>query len=142
VELGPIVHEFSLACDPDQAFDVYVSRIGEWWHPGYTANPDTLTGVVIEPEVGGRVYAAHTDMGEVDWGRVTAWEPGRRVSYTSTLAQEPEHPSEVTVRFTPRDDGCHVRFEHGGWNHGNASYRAKFGDWPVMLDRFADLAGG
>jgi hypothetical protein len=43
----------------------------------------------------------------------------------------------------PREDGpgCIFRFEHGGWNETNAATREKFGDWPVMLDRFAALVG-
>jgi hypothetical protein len=36
--------------------------------------------------------------------------------------------------------GCTVRFAHGGWTEANASARKKFGDWPVMLARFAALA--
>jgi hypothetical protein len=31
-------------------------------------------------------------------------------------------------------------FEHGGWTEATAAVREKFGDWPVMLDRFAALA--
>jgi hypothetical protein len=70
------------------------------------------------------------------------WEPGRRLVYTSTLALTREHPSEISVRFTPHGQGCRMRFEHGGWNAGNASYRAKFGDWALILDRYAALAHG
>jgi hypothetical protein len=36
--------------------------------------------------------------------------------------------------------GCTVRFAHSGWTDANAAVRKKFGDWPVMLDRFAALA--
>jgi hypothetical protein len=32
-----------------------------------------------------------------------------------------------------------VRFAHGGWTEANAASREKFGDWNVMLDRFAVL---
>ncbi len=140
MSLEPIAHEYDLRCSPAHAFDVYVNCIGEWWHPGYTANPQSLEAVTIEPRVGGRVYATHRDDGEDTWGRVTVWEPPRRLVYTSTLAQGQDDPSEITVRFTPSGDGCKVRFEHGGWNEGNAPYRGKFSDWPVILDRFAALA--
>ncbi|MGH2361159.1 MAG: SRPBCC domain-containing protein [bacterium] len=116
MSLEPIAHEYDLRCSPAHAFDVYVNRIGEWWHPDYTANPQSLEAVTIEPRVGGRVYATHRDEGEDTWGRVTVWEPPRRLVYTSTLAQGQDDPSEITVRFTPSGDGCKVRFEHGGWN--------------------------
>lgn len=136
----PIVHEFDLDCAPERAFEVYAYRIGEWWDPAYTANPQTLETVTIEPAVGGRVFATHREDGEHDWGRVTAWEPGRRLAYTSTLAQDQRRPSEVTVQFVPKGDGCHVRFEHGGWHEDNLAERMKFTEWPVILDRFATAA--
>jgi uncharacterized protein YndB with AHSA1/START domain len=137
-----IVHEFDLDCAPERAFEVYTSRIGEWWDPMYTANPQTLEAVTIEPGVGGRVFASHREEGEHDWGRVTVWEPGQRLAYTSTLAQDQGHPSEVTVQFAPKGDGSHVRFEHGGWHEGNLADRMKFTEWPVILQRFAMIANG
>lgn len=138
--MEPIPHEYNLRCSPARAFGVYVNRIGECWHPDYTANPQSLEAVTIEPRVGGRVYATYRDDGEDIWGHVTVWEPPRRLAYTSTLAQSQDDPSEITVRVTPSGDGCKVRFEHGGWNEGNASYRGKFSDWRVLLGRFAALA--
>jgi hypothetical protein len=29
---------------------------------------------------------------------------------------------------------------HGGWTEASAAVREKFGDWPVLLDRFVELA--
>jgi uncharacterized protein YndB with AHSA1/START domain len=140
MDLSPIAHEYELRCGPERAFDVYVHRIGEWWHPDFTLDPTTLQSVTIEPRVGGRVFAAHRDVGEVDWGRVTAYEPGRRLVYTSTLAQPPETASEITVLFAPHGEGCTMRFEHGGWNEGNAALRSKFSQWRIILDRFASTS--
>jgi hypothetical protein len=68
-ELDPIVHEYVLGCTAERAFETYTTGIGRWWDPAYTANPATLAAVTIEPWVGGRVFAAHTDLGEHGWGR-------------------------------------------------------------------------
>jgi hypothetical protein len=138
-ENAPIAFEYDLPCSPEAAFAAY-TRIGEWWDPRYTANADTLRDVTIEPRVGGRVVATHSDIGVDDWGEVTLWEPGRRLVHTFTLAQDREHPSEVAVEFAPGGAGCLVNFAHGGWTVANVSDRKKFGDWPVLLDRFAALA--
>jgi uncharacterized protein YndB with AHSA1/START domain len=98
--------------------------------------------VTIEPRLGGRVYATHGDVGEDEWGEVTAWEPGRRLAHTFALAQDPEHPSEVAVEFVADSDrGTTVRFADGGWTESNVAVREKFGDWPVMLERFAAPGG-
>lgn len=140
VELASITYEYALRCTADEAFDVYTRRIGEWWDPRYTANADTLETVVIQPLLGGRVFARHTDVGDDEWGEVTAWEPGHRVVHTFALAQDPAHPSEVEVVFEPGDGhACTMRFAHGGWNEANASDRPKFGDWPVILESYVAL---
>jgi hypothetical protein len=139
-DLSPLTLERSLRCSPEHAFATYTGRIGEWWDPRYTANAETLKAVTIEPRIGGRVYATHSDMGAHDWGEVTVWEPGRRLVHTFTLAQDPEHPSEVAAEIVPAEDGCKLRFAHGGWTEANAAVRSKFSDWPVLLDRFARLA--
>jgi hypothetical protein len=141
-QTAPIVHEYHVDCSPEQAFATYTGRIGEWWDPRYTANAETLETVTIEPRVGGRVFAVHSDTGEDDWGEVTVWEPGRRLVHTFTLAQDPQRPSEVAVEFMAGEGGTGstVRFAHGGWTPANVEVRKKFSDWPVMLDRFAALA--
>jgi Activator of Hsp90 ATPase homolog 1-like protein len=140
LSVGPITHDLVLSCSAEHAFDTYIGRIGEWWDPAYTANPETLEAVTIEPRVGGRVFAKHQDLGEHVWGEVTVWEAGRRLVHTFTLAQDREHPSKVAVEFLPNAEGSAVRFAHGGWTDANSDARAKFGDWPLMLERFAALA--
>ena len=139
-DLDPVTFAYRLRCDAGHAFDTYTARIEEWWDPRYTTGADTFRGVTIEPEVGGRVYESHGESGEYEWGVVTVWEPGRRLVHTFALAQDPAHPSEVSVEFEPEGDGCVVHFAHGGWTEANVADRKKFGDWPVLLDRFAALA--
>ena len=136
---APIALEYDLRWSPEEAFVAYASRIGEWWDGRYTANADTLEAVTIEPRVGGRVYATHRDLGVDDWGEVTVWEPGKQLVHTFTLAQDRRHPSQIAVEFVPAGDLCTIRFAHGGWTDANIAHRKKFGDWPVLLDRFAAL---
>jgi hypothetical protein len=139
-DLSPISFEHKLACSPKQAFETYTGRIGEWWDGRYTANADTFETVTIEPRVGGRVWESHQGGAEYDWGEVTVWEPGRRLVHSFALAQDPANPSEVAVEFGQDGNGTVVAFEHRGWTEANVADRRKFGDWPVLLDRFAALA--
>jgi hypothetical protein len=138
--IGPIRHEYELTCTAEHAFEVYTRRIGEWWHPAYSPNPETLEAVEIEPGVGGRVLFKHRGEGQFSWGQVTEWQPPRRLSHTSVLAQPSDHPTQISVDFAPQGAGCRIQFEHGGWNDGNVSVRQKFSDWQLILDRFAALA--
>lgn len=131
-----IRHEFTLAAGPAAAFERF-ARIGTWWDPRYTADAETFADVVVEGRVGGRVTEVHSDGRRFDWGEVTAWEPGRRLAFTSTLAQTREHPSEISAEFAAVGEGTLVRFAHGGWHEGNRADRARFTDWPAILARYA-----
>lgn len=145
VEIEPIRHEFTVPVSPGDAFDLFAG--GRWWDPAYTADPETFAGLTIGPGVGGAVVEHHRDGRSVTWGRVTVWEPGHRLAYTSTLAQSLDPPSEISVTFEPGEpgdsggtNGAAVSFEHGGWTETNIQERSKFGDWPVILERFEQLA--
>ncbi len=142
-DLGPIVEHYELEADPRTAFTAYVERIGEWWDPRYTTNRNTFETIVFEQHVGGAVTEVHSTGVTHDWGTVTAWEPGRRVAYTSRLGQHGGDATIITVRFQPgRGGGTTVRFEHGGWNATNLHDRAKFAEWRAILDRYASLLRG
>lgn len=136
---GPIELEYDLACSPEHAFDTF-TRIDDWWGPSYA--PEGLVRVEIEPHVGGRVVHHLADGTAYVWGEVLIWDRPAHYAQAFTLAQDPEHPSRLDLWFEHRDDGCRVRFEHGGWTAGNVAGRGRFTEWDVLLDRFAAAAEG
>jgi catechol 2,3-dioxygenase-like lactoylglutathione lyase family enzyme len=137
---GPIEHTYVLACAPEAAFEAFTRRIGDWWHPAYA--PDGMTGIHVAPAVGGPAMIRLTGGTAYQWGTVTDWDPPRHYAQTFTLAQDPEHPSTLDVTIEGGGDGCTVRFVHGGWTPGNLAGRARFTEWPILLDRFAAVAEG
>lgn len=142
---GPIELTYELDATAEDACAAFTEKIDEWWHPAYA--PDGLERVAIDPEVGGRAWMHLADGTAYPWGTVTVREP-RHYAQTFTLAQDPEHPSTLDVRFesTPahgrRHPGCIVHFAHGGWTAGNVAGRARFSEWGLLLDRFAAVADG
>ncbi len=141
---GPIEHEYAVACTPEHAFAVFTAEIGVWWPAGYS--PPGKVGVTIEPAVGGACTMAISDGSAYRWGTVTAWEPSETAGHFGmdfTLAQDPDHPSRIDVWFTAAGDGTtRMRFNHGGWSAGNVAGRARFSEWPIILDRFVARAEG
>jgi catechol 2,3-dioxygenase-like lactoylglutathione lyase family enzyme len=137
---GPIEHTYRLACAPEPAWDAFVRRIDEWWHPAYA--PEGLRDVRIDPVVGGAATMLLDDGSTYRWGTVTLVEEPYHYAQTFTLAQDPEHPSTLDVTVERRPDGCRVHFSHGGWTAGNLAGRSRFTEWPVLLDRFAAVAEG
>ncbi|WP_421736116.1 SRPBCC domain-containing protein [Cellulomonas sp.] len=140
--MEPIRHELVVACTPVEAFDAWVDDIGRWWHPDYTPDPAGFRGAGIEARGGGRVYLVDAALGEVEWGRVLAIARGALVVHTSTLGQDPAHPSRVSVHFVPLDEGgTRIEFAHEGWDETNVEFRHKFTDWPLILARYAQFVG-
>ncbi len=143
---APIELSYELDCTAADAFDAFTRRIDEWWHPAYA--PAGLERVEIDGEVGGQVSMLLADGTTYPWGTVTVWEPPREYAQTFTLAQDPEHPSMLSVRIEltgangRRHPGSRLHFAHGGWTAGNVAGRARFTEWSILLDRFAAVADG
>jgi len=138
---APIVLHVWVACRPDQAFDVFTSRFGEWW-PAEAYSPGPLTGVRVEPRVGGDVTMLLEGGGAYALGEVLVWEPGRHYAQSFTLAQDPAYPSRLDVTFEAAKHvgGTRVRFAHGGWTPANVAGRARFSEWDLLLGQYAALA--
>lgn len=106
--------------DPHRAFQLFTEGINQWWKRGtnYWNDRGRAVGLRFEPYVGGRfieVYDAQTGEG-FEIGRISVWEPGRRLVYTWRQANwAPEEITEVEVTFTLISEGTRVTVTHTGW---------------------------
>ncbi|MFA4081773.1 SRPBCC domain-containing protein [Mycobacteroides salmoniphilum] len=102
---------------PERAFDVFVKDIGIWWQSNTLFRFTRRRGALaIEPELGGRFVESYPDGTEFEIGRVTTWEPGRRLGLTwrqDSFAED--QMTTVEVRFEPIRDETRVTVEHLGW---------------------------
>ena len=144
--IQPVVVAIDVRRGIEEAFRVFTTEIGAWWPvAAHSVEPDRVETVVLEGRVGGRLYERWHDGGEVDWGRVLAWEPPARLvlSWSPTLERRP--PTEVEVRFLAVEpDHTRVELEHRGWERlGDLAAQARSsyeGGWPGVLDAFAGTA--
>jgi hypothetical protein len=138
--MEPIRHEITVPGPPPVAFEVFTLGMGGWWDPAYSPDPAAFEGIALTPEVGSPVTMV-LGADSVVFGAVTVWEPASRYAQTFWLAMDPAHPSTLDVAFRDVDGGpggeCHVVLEHGGWSAENEHVRDKYGDWPLLLDRYA-----
>ena len=86
--------EVLVEATPEDAFALFTDEIGLWWRTDtpYWNDRERGLSVRIEPRVGGRfieVYDVETQSG-LEVGRVTAWEPGKRLALTWTQVGWPE----------------------------------------------------
>ena len=114
------VAEVVVDASPAEAFALFTDEIGLWWRRDtpYWNDRERGLSVRIEPGVGGRFLEVQDlETGEgFEVGRVTAWEPGRRLALTWTQVGWPEGVStDVDVTFERADGGTRVRLEHSGF---------------------------
>ena len=91
----------------ERAFRIFTESFTTWWPADYHIGEADMAEAIIEPREGGRWYERGVDGSECDWGHVLAWEPPHRLVVTWQINgqwqydPDPEHASEIEVRFTP-----------------------------------------
>lgn len=128
--------------DPARAFDVFTKEIAAWWRPnGLFRITERGDGrLAFDPGAGGRLYTTLDDGAEFEIGRISVWEPGRRLVFAwrqSSFA--PEQSTEVEVCFEPVGDETRVSIEHRAWDTIPQKHAARHGlPEPATLARAAD----
>lgn len=130
---------------PEDAFRIFTDEIGLWWRRDtpYWNDRERGQSIRIEPGVGGRFVEVYDlDTGEgMEVGRVTVWEPGRRLGLTWRQTGWPEDVrTNVTVSFEPFEERTRVRLEHSGFEDvpdGDKQATGYSGGWKEVLGWFA-----
>jgi uncharacterized glyoxalase superfamily protein PhnB len=133
--------EVEVGIDPHTAFTVFTDEMDLWWKRGPINFHDAARAVEkrCEPGVGGRILEVYdTTSGDaLELGRITVWEPGSRLAWTSSVDDV-----EVEVTFQPTSDGTRVRVDatipEGASDRGGTSFVRVvpywFPDWCARRD--------
>jgi uncharacterized protein YndB with AHSA1/START domain len=141
----------TVAAPVDRAFEVFASRMGQWWHKEHSvAKGTTQVDVVIEPRAGGRWYELGADGSEHPWGKVLAYDPPHRLVLAWQLNREfvydPEFETTVEVTFEEQDGATLVTFEHRDLERMGADavelFESMDGGWGMLLDLYKGKADG
>ena len=112
----PLRIAFDVACSSHHAFDVWTTCINTWWPPDHTVSGDHLGAVVLEAELGGRIYERSTEGIEHEWGVVTTWDPPTALGYKWHIGRSVDDATDVLIGFVAKDSlTTRVEIEHSGW---------------------------
>lgn len=145
--IEPLRMSFDVACSVDHAFDVWTRRTSSWWPAEHTVTAERGLQVVFEGRAGGRIFERTPTGREVDWGKVTVWEPPRRLCYLWHIRTDRADATEVEIRFSKRGEtGTRVDIEHRGWERlgarGPSWRRVNRGGWDGVLPAFVAVCSG
>ncbi|MBX3098632.1 MAG: SRPBCC domain-containing protein [Salinibacterium sp.] len=115
--IEPLVISFEVASSADHAFDIWTRSIDTWWPRDHTATLDHGATIVLEPQIGGRLFERTSEGVEHDWGTVVAWEPPERFGYTWHLRRDASDATDVDITFTSLEPNrTRVDIVHTGWD--------------------------
>ena len=127
--------------DPSEAFAAFTAELNFWWLRGPINNWDSarVREMRCEPGVGGRLLEVYDeDAGDVlELARITAWEPGERLAWRSSVDDV-----RIEVQFEQIRGGTRVKLTAsvppGGKDAGGGSFirvtPAWFGRWVALRD--------
>lgn len=138
-----------------EAFRVFTEQCHAWWPRSYRLGRAERTGVVVEPQEGGRWYERTADGNKCGWGIVLVWQPPVRLalSWQIGLGFVPEadasRASRVEVTFAecgPHATTVTVRHSelerHGkGWTEMAEAVSGERG-WGGILRSYAQVVAG
>src|SRR5579864_3974230 len=95
-----------VAVDPETAFTAFTEELDLWWVRGPINHHAAGRALAMrcEPGVGGRLLEVYNDTtGEaLELARITAWEPGKRLAWTSSIDDV-----RTEVQFEPSAAGTY-----------------------------------
>jgi uncharacterized glyoxalase superfamily protein PhnB len=124
--------EVNVPIDPDTAFAAFTEELDLWWVRGPINHwaGGRAQAMRCEPGVGGRLLEVYDDnTGEaLELGRVTAWEPGRRLAWSSSVD---DVDTEVTFNRVGSSTIVRVvaRIPAGGADHGSTAWTRVVPKW-------------
>ena len=148
MSIAPIVRSVVVKVEPPRAFELFTSRMQDWWPRGKTIGREPHVEVVIEPWVEGRWFERDAQGQETQWGKVLAWQPPHRLllgwQIGADWAYHADLVTEVELNFRSQvSGGTVVTLEHRHLERFGvdaAHHRDLLnGGWPTMLGEFQKL---
>jgi uncharacterized protein YndB with AHSA1/START domain len=113
--MEPLELDFTVACPPEHAFEVWAQRTSLWWPHGHSVSGEPGLTVTFEPRAGGRIFERTPEGAEHDWGEVLVWDPPHRLVYLWHLRFDRADATEVEVSFAAAGGATAVSIVHRGW---------------------------
>lgn len=143
----PDIHRsVAVSWTPAEAFRRFTEDFGRWWpRATHSIGGPLVRQIVFECRVGGLIYEELADGRRFQWGRVTAFDPPRQVSFTWHPSRDADEAQDVTLTFAAEGSSTRVRLVSSGWHRfgpeKRTMHRAYDIGWGSVLDTFAGRRG-
>jgi uncharacterized protein YndB with AHSA1/START domain len=151
--LESIRQSVSVRADVARVFQLFTEEMGTWWPlelysravSEFERDSVKVTALEFQGRPDGLILEHLSDGKVLPWGKITAWEPPRRVVMAWRPHPRPEPPTEVEVTFSAGVDGTLVEVDHRGWERlsqefHDSLYETYARGWVTTLDSFTAAA--
>lgn len=146
--IEPIVKEVTVPVDTGRAFQVFTEQFGDWWpvasHSLSASDGKRPKRVTMTPGTSGAIIEELHDGSTANWGLVTAWEPGKLLSFTWHLRRPTSQQTDIIVEFFPEGETSRIRLVHQGWEamgKDGANAREQYlSGWDIVVARYVAAA--
>jgi len=141
--IEPVRKELKVNLSAEAAFRLFTEGLHKWWPLAtHSVDNEKAESCIFEGHVGGRIYEVMNDGTQADWGRVLAWEPYDKVSFTWHPGRSADTEQEVTVTFRESSGSTLVELVHTGWEAlGERAVKARNGyvnGWDYVLGKYME----
>jgi uncharacterized protein YndB with AHSA1/START domain len=120
--MSEVQESIRIGASRERVFEAYVAEIDAWWPrqgryrysfapAGHNPAPAYMA---FEAREGGRLFERFEDGSEFEIGRITVWEPPRRLVYTWQAPDWPAH-TVIDVQLREVGDETEVTVLHSGF---------------------------
>lgn len=126
--MSAVVVSVRVKASPAEAFEVFTQDIAAWWRPNGLFELTPRGDGVLRFDDQARLVTTLSSGKEFEIGRVTAWRPGERLSFSWRQASfTPDQTTYVEVRFEAVGEETRVTVEHRGWDAIPQEHTARHG---------------
>jgi uncharacterized protein YndB with AHSA1/START domain len=96
----------TIAAKPDRVFQAWVEEMNQWWTKPYYNDHERITGLYMEPKLGGRYIEKWDENGSGFLiGTVVEWLPPLRLAYTWSERSWGGVNTLIRIEFVPDKQG-------------------------------------
>lgn len=112
-----------LARGQAEAFRLFTEGISGWWPTTHRLSKEADGEVFLLAS--GRFFERTRDGREFEMGRVREWSEPERIVLDFYLGTGPDHPTSVTITFTPENGGTRIGVRHTATEASAALWNAR-----------------
>ena len=134
----------TIAAPPERVWKAWVEEMNAWWTKPYSNDHDRVTGLLLEPRLGGRYIEKWGENGEGFLiGQVTEWLPPTRLAYTWSERSWGGAVTLVRLNFGPDGPGgTRLTYTHAGFERlpdGAAAHAGYDSGWSELSQRLKNF---